>query len=389
MAWAVAGVLAGTAVLYGLFLSAPSPEPETGGLLSAVDVLSGEPAEGFARAEAPRAFRFPEDHGPHPDYRTEWWYVTGHLDGPGEESFGFQVTFFRSALSPDPPEEESEWSTRQVYLAHFAVTDVDGGRHRSFERMARGAVGMAGAQAEPFRVWVDHWTLESHGDDLFPLRVSAETEEVGLELLLRSGKPLVPQGEDGWSPKGPEPGNASYYYSFTRLPAEGTVRFGDRRVEVTGEAWMDREWSTSALGDGQVGWDWFALQLDDGRELMYFELRRRDGSPDPHDYGIVVERDGATRTLSGEDVELTVLDRWRSPVDGTEYPSRWSLQVPSEGVDLELRPRVQDQEVLLTFRYWEGALDVHGRGPDGELSGRGYAELTGYAESAGRGGAQP
>ncbi len=369
---------------YRVYQEVLVPQQEPRASLSPVDVLVGEATDGFERALEPRSFEFPADHGPHPSYRTEWWYVTGHLDDEEGRGFAFQVTFFRNALTPTAGEGESEWRTNQIYMAHFAVTDVEGERHRAFERLARAAVGLAGAEVRPFRVWVDGWRMEGRGEEeLFPFRVQAAEEDVEVDLEIFAGKPPVLQGDRGLSPKGEEPGNASYYYSYTRLPVQGRVRIGGEAVEVAGEAWMDREWSTSALEPFHLGWDWFSLQLDDERELMVFELRRDDGRPDPFDYGVVVERDGSYRTLSGSDVELSVTGTWASPVDGTVYPSRWRLQIPDEGFDLDVRPRVADQEMDLSFRYWEGAVEASGTGPDGPVTGRGFAELTGYADTPG------
>ena len=385
------------------------PEPRAGASLSLVSTLGGSDTVGYERALDVRTFSFPEDHGPHPGFRTEWWYVTGNVTSEGGRAFGFQFTIFRSALSPTPPGGPSAWATNQAYMGHFAVTDVGGGRFRAAERFARGSGGLAGARAAPLRVWIEDWELASADPDVggaggaagagtsagdepvgrgrpdptFPLRLVADGDGFAVDLLLRAGKPRVLQGDRGLSQKGPEPGNASYYYAHTRMPAEGRVLFGGEIHEVSGLAWMDREWSTSALAEGQVGWDWFALQLDDGWEMMVYRLRRTDGSADPLSDGVLIDPSGRRIALGwGTDVSVTPTGRWRSPVDGAAYPSGWRIVVPGRGWDLSVEPLVLDQELRLAFRYWEGAVDVGGTGEGGRpVSGRGYVELTGYAGS--------
>ncbi len=377
--WALVAVFLG-ALAWGVFHLAPGGEAKTvRATLSAAAAISGNDTVGFARATEPRPFVEPDDHGPHPEFRTEWWYFTGNLTGSGGRPFAYQLTFFRSSLSPDPPARESEWSTNQVWMAHFAITDVEGNEHRSWEKFARGAAGLAGGEAEPFRVWVEGWSATGgNAEGVFPLRLLARDDGWELDLSLDSGKPRVAQGEAGLSRKGPEPGNASYYFSYTRMPTRGWMRVGGDRLAVDGESWLDREWSTSALGSRQVGWDWFSLQLSDGRELMYFELRRDDGSREPFNQGSLVDRDGRLRPLGPGDVSVEVTGSWTSPLDGTRYPSGWRLRVPAEGIDLALTPRIPDQEMNLSFRYWEGAVKVRGVGGDRPIEGVGFVELTGY-----------
>lgn len=363
---------------------------EAGGVsagLSAAGALAGSDTAGFARATGPRPFEFPRDYGPHPEYRTEWWYLTGTLESDAGRDFGFQLTFFRTALQPEPVERASVWNTNQVWMAHFAVTDVDAGQHHAFERFARGAAGLAGAMAAPFRVWLHEWELAGTGDAAFPMQLLARQDDTELQLVLDEGKGPVLQGEEGWSRKGPEPGNASYYLSWTRMPARGTVTVDGERHDVVGTAWMDREWSTSALGPDVEGWDWYSLQLSDGRELMFFELRRSDGGTDPMNHGSLVAEDGGVQALASDDVQIEVLDHWESPVDGTRYPARWRIRVPSEELDLTLVPKLADQEMRLSFRYWEGAVDIEGMAGERPVTGSGYVELTGYAGADGvRGG---
>jgi predicted secreted hydrolase len=344
--------------------------------------LGGADTTGYARAVLPRPFVFPDDHGPHPQYRTEWWYVTGNLGDAEGRRVGYQLTIFRNALAPFAPRSSSAWATQQAYMAHLAVTDAGGGEFHAFERFARGALGLAGARARPFRVWLEDWVLEAEGGEgIFPMRVRASEGDVTLDLTLDAGKPPVLQGEAGLSRKGPEPGNASYYYSHTRMPTTGTVVLRGDTLAVSGASWLDREWSTSVLTEGQVGWDWFALQMDDGWELMVYALRMADGGAHPLSEGVLVDPQGRSRRLAfGTDVQVTPVDTWTSPHSGVRYPSAWRVRVPSRRWELDVAPVLEDQELNLAFRYWEGAVDVRGRVGGEGPSGSGYVELTGYGE---------
>ncbi len=352
-------------------------------VLSTFEALNDENTEGFARAYQPREFVFPDDHGPHPDYKHEWWYYTGNLETAAGRRFGFQLTFFRIALAPAGRQRASAWATNEVYMAHFAVSDIAAQRFYRFERFSRAAAGLAGASGNPFRVWLESWFAESNaaaetgGPDL-AMRLRAGEDDVAIDLSLSSTKPIVLQGEGGLSRKSATPGNASYYYSATRLRTNGSIRLGDRRYEVAGLSWMDREWSTSALGKDQIGWDWFALQLADGRELMFYRLRRRDGTADPFSGGVLVDADGSTLALGARDIEIDVRASWQSAATRVRYPSRWRVQVPGEGLDLDVRPYLSDQELDLSVRYWEGAVAVIGTSRGAPVSGSGYVELTGY-----------
>lgn len=343
--------------------------------VSVDQALGGEPAPGFVRAYEPRSFRFPQDHGAHPDFATEWWYLTGNLQTDSGRRFGYQVTLFRIGLRPGGPAQDSAWRANQIYMGHIAISDVEGRRHLAGERFARAAAGLAGARVTPFEVWLDDWSLRG-GETLFPLDVTAQNGDIGISLQLQSGeKPLILQGERGLSRKSATPGNASYYYSFTRLPTRGELRIGDSVYRVHGDSWLDREWSSSALDRNQVGWDWFALQLDDGRDLMYYRLRDRQGYADPFSSGSLVDRDGTVHSLSPAQVQLTPLRYWQAD-DGARYPVGWRLQAPEYGLDLEVNALLDDQVMDLSVRYWEGAVEV-----SGTQRGRGYLELSGYAAS--------
>ena len=345
--------------------------------LSVIDVLGGNEEEGFARAEAVRDFVFPVDHGPHPEFKTEWWYFTGNLFAHEGRRFGYQLTFFRSALTPLPSSRRSNWSANQIFMAHFAVTDPGNERFYFQERFSRAALGLAGAEALPLKVWLEDWSATSL-DVSFPLRLVAETEHVAIELFLHQAKPIVLQGQNGLSQKSAEPGNASYYYSVTRLPTEGRIRIGNKTFKVSGNSWLDREWSTSVLGDDQVGWDWFSLQFNDGRELMYYQLRNKDGSVDPLSSGVLVREDGKTQYLRSTEIDIEIQDRWRSPITGATYPNAWTLAIPEKDILLNIAPVLKKQELNTTVRYWEGAVDVQGRQHGKVVTGYGYVELTGY-----------
>jgi predicted secreted hydrolase len=358
----------------GLAACAPPAEPPSGGVALG-EALGGAAEAGFARAEAPREFVFPRDHGPHPGYRNEWWYVTGNLDDTQGRRYGFQITFFRIALGPERAARASRWGTNQVWMAHLALTDAAGERHFARERFERGALDLAGARAEPFAVWLGDWRLAADPDDATLWRLQAEADGFALDLELRALKEPVLQGEAGLSQKGSEPGNASYYYSMTRLAAGGVLRIGEQARTVTGLAWLDREWSTSALDADQVGWDWFALQFEDGSELMYYQMRRADGALDPHSRGLRVASDGGSRPLMPTDVRIEVERHWTSPL-GITYPTAWTLYLPGEGRSLRVRPVLEAQEMDLSVRYWEGAVDVLDTAD--RLIGRGYVELAGY-----------
>ncbi len=362
---------------------APREPNESAGsqALDVAQTLRGSHRTGFERAIEPRTFLFPRDHGPHPRFQTEWWYLTGHLSGGGDAPLGYQATFFRSALDPEPAERSSAWATGQIYLAHFAVTDPAGNRFHAFERFGRGAVGIAGARAEPLRVWLEDWELSElpGASEYLPrLRLRLAEAEVAVDLNLVALKPAVLHGDRGLSRKGSQPGNASYYYSFTRLATTGTVRIGKRELAVDGLSWMDREWSTSVLEEDQVGWDWVSLHLPGERELMVFQLRRADGGIDRVS-GTWVDAAGDYSPLPPADARLTALDTWTSPKTGITYPSRWRLALESRGLELEFAPTLPQQEHAGAFTYWEGA--VAGSFPAGEAPGtpfRGYVELTGY-----------
>lgn len=387
-ALAVTGALVAS-VAAAWLVTRPRPVPEVRATLSVTGALAGDTA-GYARARDPHAFRFPEDHGAHPRFRNEWWYLTGNLEAPGGRRIGYQLTLFRSALSPRPPQSGSAWSTNQAWMGHLALTDPAGAGFRTFERFSRGALGLAGAVGSPMRVWVEDWEIRAEREEEgpvpgFPAVLQAAEDDVALELRLEAARPVVLHGEGGLHRKDPSGESASYYYSVTRLRTTGTVQVEGERLTVEGTSWLDREWSTTGLPEGVEGWDWMGLQLDDGRDLMLYRLRRARGGEELRG-GTLVERDGGAVSLGAEAVRLRVLDHWRSPLDGTRYPFRWRVEVPGSGLELEIRPVHEAQELNLSYRYWEGAVDVRTPGDVGggdSKLGRGYLEMTGYGSDTG------
>lgn len=353
--------------------------------LAVAEAMSGD-TTGYARADAPRDFVFPEDHGPHDGFKTEWWYVTGNLratDGT-DRRFGLQFTIFKSALTADTSRQRpSDWAADALYMAHIGLSDIDGDTFVAHEAFARGAAGLAGAETEGgLRVWLRDIELTQSAplveNGALPMRIVAVTDEgAGYDLTATPTKPLVLQGDAGLSQKGPGDGNASYYYAQTRMATTGTVTLASgETVPVEGLTWLDREWSTSALGEGQVGWDWFALHLDDGRDLMIYQLRQTDGSKDPLSKGSLVSASGEKRHLPSSVYSLEPLETWESPQGGS-YPIKWRVRVPDEDLDLIVEAAMPDQELPVSVRYWEGAVDV-----SGSASGVGYLEMTGYADAA-------
>lgn len=348
--------------------SSPSSAPGVTGLL-------GGPAEGMPRIHGPQPLAWPRDYGAHPVYRHEWWYFTGHLETSDGRRFGFQFTLFRFRLPGPVDATSSAWATDQIWMGHLALSDLGGERFHSDERVVRGALGLAGA--EPDRWWIRDWRVQATETGW---RLRASSRDFGLDLSLAPGKPAVLQGDAGYSRKGPEPGNASMYYSLTRMDAGGRLRLkGETRTVVDGSAWLDREWGTSALGEGLAGWDWFALQLDDGRDLMIYRLRTRQGGTAPWSAGKLVTADGTARTLSVGDFDLSILRTWRDD-GGHAWPVAWRIAVPSADVALEVEAVFPGQLWAGRVRYWEGAVDIRDSA-SGRAAGRGYLEMTGYADS--------
>jgi predicted secreted hydrolase len=367
-------VLAGVSQLRGQ--SAPEFSADV------VAQLSGGNTEGFARVLAPKEFTFPADHGPHPEYQTEWWYTTANVATKDGRRFGIKLTIFRRALAPTPAERASEWGADQIYFADFAIADIQADQFIYTERFARGAAGLAGAEMSPnVRIFLENWSITFNPDGS-GYRLIAKDAKIGLDMQMTLAKPIVLQGERGFSPKSSEPGNASYYYSMTRLRTEGTITVKGEQFEVSGTAWMDREYSTSVLAADALGWDWFALQLDDGREIMLYQIRKADGTVEATSDGTFVNADGSTVRLikRNGDYTITPLGTWTSPRTGAVYPHGWKLTInaPDGPMELTVTPLMRDQELNTTTAYYEGASRITGTQNGNPITGYAYVELTGY-----------
>ena len=406
--WLAAATLLGAGLAAGCAprdvpVVAAAPQGERPGIAG---LLQGD-AGGYARAAGARIFSFPADHGAHPGFRTEWWYVTGQLADAAGRRFGFQFTVFRQALAPPRalapagasarprprpgpgPDASwagsgrpSAWRADQAWLAHLAVTDITAGQHWSAARLSRGALGLAGATANPMAVWVEDWRFAQPAAGA-PMTLRArDPGGMVLDLQLVPDSAVVLHGEAGLSRKGEDA--ASYYYSVPRWRVRGRIgspALGTTTV-VGGTAWLDREWSTSALTPQQIGWDWFALRLNDGRALMLFQLRRADGRRDGYDAGSLIARDGTVQRLVAADFTLAPGRTWRDE-QGVSWPTQWTLRLhPPRRAPLELTvvAEVDDQLLRVGLRYWEGAVRV-----SGAVRGEGYLEMTGYRSADGQG----
>lgn len=353
--------------------------------LGSQSIATETPLQSFSIATPGYHYRFPEDHGAHERFRTEWWYYTGHLTAADGRAFGFQLTFFRRGIPPDQVKTDpSKWSLHQLYLAHFAITDLHSGRFLYADKLSREGLGKAGAETDRLRVWIDRWSASM--DDQVPdrQRLRAATEEFAIDLLVIPQKPPALHGRQGVSHKGAAPEQASHYYSLTHLATNGQIRVGAETLTVTGLSWMDHEFGSADLGRDIVGWDWFSLQLSDSTELMWYALRRADGTVDPASSGTLVSADGLTQPLSAQELTIQSLDHWTSPHSHARYPQRWRLSAPSLGLNLEVASLLADQELNTAHStrviYWEGAVSATGQVRGAPVTARGYVELTGYAE---------
>ena len=335
--------------------------------------------KGFENARLPWQFVFPRDHAAHPGFEIEWWYYTGHLRTADGRRFGYELTFFREAISatdPTPGPDQSKWRGTQLYPAHLALTDENGKRFVYAERFAREALGMGHASAQTLDVAVNEWTLRGTS----PFELHADGGDVGLDLQLLAEKPPAVHGHDGVSVKAACASCASHYYSMTRLRTSGSLRYGGRRMHVEGTSWMDHEFGSEELQPNQAGWDWFSIQLDDRREIMDYRLRQTDGSLTPESSGSLVDAGGAVRHLERDDVPVDVTGHWKSPHTNAIYPSGWHMRIPSAQLDLVLVPVLADQELVASnggTTYWEGSVDVQDATTHAHR-GIGYVELTGY-----------
>ncbi|HEX9055039.1 MAG TPA: lipocalin-like domain-containing protein [Gemmatimonadales bacterium] len=345
----------------------------------------------WAAADPAHVWAFPRDHHAHPEFRNEWWYLTGTLETEGEpvRRLGYQLTFFRVGLLSRAPALDSSWSTGAAVMAHLAVTDVAAGTHAFAEVLWRAMplLGGFGGPADPVLAWAvsppgtgGRWALRLDRG-VFALSARDEATGIGVDLTATPARPLVLQGPNGYSRKATQPGFASLYYSFTRMATAGTITVGGRTYRVRGTSWMDRELGSSQLAPEQVGWDWWSLRLADGRDLMLYLLRRADGAVDFR-RATLVERDGRPRYLAAQAWTVSPLGRWRSETSDAEYPSGWAVSIPESGIRITVEPELRAAENVSRrvpgLSYWEGPVRIIG--PDGKPAGDGYAELTGYGK---------
>ncbi len=351
-----------------------------------VNAAAGEPASRpageFLQALGPREWSFPRDHARHDGFKTEWWYFTGNLRDSAGRRFGYQLTFFRTAFTASPATRPSPWAATDLYFAHAAITDVEGKAFVYADRIARGRAGYALASDNDLDVMLRDWTLKRQADD--SVKLSAADDKLSIDLTCRPGRGPILQGPGGRNPKGREPAEASYYYSMTRLPTSGTLTVNGRRFTVDGLSWMDHEFSSNQISSNQVGWDWIALHLADGRDLMLYRMRNKAGSADFLS-GTLISADGKPRYLSAADKSLTPSGQWKSPASGGIYPTSWKIKI--DGIpEMTLRPLLADQELQTPHStdvtYYEGAVEA--LDPSGKPAGEGYLEMTGYAKPLSR-----
>ena len=347
--------------------------------INVITAMSGAAGPGYEVANKPIVFSFPQDHGAHESFKNEWWYFTGNLYDDTGRRFGYQLTFFRIALSPQEISRSSNWATNQVYMAHLAISDVENRKFHAFEKINRESMGLAGFDEDIFRVNVENWYIAAQDDGTFPWRLYGVKEGIELSLTVEPSKEIILQGENGLSRKSLDGNNASYYYSITRLTTEGYIEINGTMYNVRGLSWLDREWSTSTLSEEQSGWDWFSLQFDNDTDLMYFQLRNKDGSVYPYNEGMIVKPDSSTIRLKTGDVKLKIRRYWQSPLGG-DYPVEWEAEIIPLGRTVILKAMFPEQELALSTRYWEGSINIYDMEDPTSIIGQGYIELTGYAE---------
>jgi predicted secreted hydrolase len=348
-------------------------------------------AQDFKRALPGRVFSFPRDHFSHPEFKTEWWYYSGHLKvlNQDKKSFGYQLTFFRTALKGETKNQKSKWSIQNLYFAHLALTDESKRKFEYREKISRGSLQEAGASTyktdgETFRVWIEDWSIEGKGFAMRDHLLKVGDREFGIELLLTPEKNPIVHGQNGVSQKAEGEGYASHYYSIPRLKTEGKILLRNRELPVHGISWMDHEFGSNQLREYQVGWDWFSIQLDNGIDLMFYQIRYKDGKLDPFSSGTIIFQKGDSQHLLLKEFQIESLDQWKSQKSGATYPSEWRIVVPGHQIELMLTPRIKDQELITQestrVTYWEGSVKVEGKYRGQRVRGMGYVELTGYAK---------
>ncbi|MFQ5449566.1 MAG: lipocalin-like domain-containing protein [Nitrospinaceae bacterium] len=367
-----------TLKIYVFFLALP--------ILSGVSPAGTPEPSRFRQALPGYTFHFPRDHFSHDDFRIEWWYYTGNLEGENGRGFGYQLTFFRVGLEGKKKIiNPSRWKVDRVYFAHMTLSDISGKKFHFFERINRKGLINAGAQSDRLLVWNENWVLARRGR---AHRLKAREEGTGIDLQLIPVKNPVIHGQQGISRKGKGAGNASHYFSYTRMKTRGKVFIDGRPFEVRGTSWMDHEFSSNQLSSDLAGWDWFSLKLDNDMEIMLYQLRRKDGGVDPFSSGTLVLADGSSRYLKRRDFSLEATGKWTSEVTGIEYPAGWVVTLPGSKARLTLRPDLADQELSrlrsISGSYWEGSVSIKGTFGGRPVRGKGYVELVGYGKSINR-----
>ena len=387
--------------------------------LGSLSVPAGAQAQ-WREAAPGYQFAFPRDHASHPEFKLEWWYYTGNVQTADGRRFGYQVTFFRVGIDPSPA-NPSRWAVRDLFMTHLAISDPAGRRYRFEERLTRGGPGLAGADTDRYRVWNEDWSAglvddtsergrmgqtalgrgvateptdeqrrtSVRSNDAVTSRhfIRALSRDAGVDLILDEGKVPAINGINGISQKGAMTGNASHYYSLTRMPTRGAIVIDGERFDITGDSWMDHEFGTSFLEKEQQGWDWMSIQLADGHELMLYQLRRGEGSRDPRSSGTLTDAHGRTIHLAAQDFTMTPASQTFRAPSGAVYPIRWSIQVPRVQLALDVTTPLENQELSTEgagISYWEGVIDVNGTSGTSAITGRGYLEMTGYRGSLGR-----
>ena len=353
-------------------------------------------SQDFKRALPGRVFSFPKDHFSHPEFKTEWWYYSGHLQSLGQDkkTFGYQLTFFRSGLTRETKHQKSKWSIQDLFLAHLAITDESKKKFQYLEKISRGSLGEAGVTPykpgeKTFRIWIEDWSVEGKGPQAQNHFLAAGNKNFGLELMLAPEKNPIIHGQNGISQKAEGEGYASHYYSIPRLKTDGKIFLQNKEIPVQGTSWMDHEFGSTQLREYQVGWDWFSLQLEKGMELMLYQMRQKDGKIDPYSSGTIIFPNGTYQHLPRKEFQIEVLHQWKSQKSGASYPSKWKIKIPSYQMELTLSPTVKDQELITKestrVTYWEGSVKVEGKYQGDPIKGIGYVELTGYAEPFSKG----
>ncbi|MBA3857730.1 MAG: carotenoid 1,2-hydratase [Cyanobacteria bacterium PR.3.49] len=349
----------------------------------ALPAANAEQADSYYKKALPGyKFSFPRDHASHEVFKTEWWYYTGHLKADDGKKYGYELTFFRSGVSPSERVNTKTKAPSNVYLAHFAVSDINNKKFHFYEKLTRSGLSLGTASSSVLHIYNDGWRVDEAGDTMM---LSADAEKAGIKLLLSSKKPPVIHGKDGVSQKADCAGCASHYYSMSRMDTKGLLFIDGKEKRVTGTSWMDHEFGSNQLTEEQVGWDWYSLQLSDNTELMLYIMRKKDGSIDKNSSGTIIGVDGKAEHLNVSQFTIRSKSKWLSPQSKGNYPMNWEIDIPQKQIKLQVTPDFETQE-LVTKRstdvtYWEGASSITGTKNGKPITGEGYVEMTGYNES--------